>query len=263
MTKASLNTLSYPEWVVLHVPHDSCLIPDSVLDQFVINGEELKSELIDMTDHFTYELYCAGVRSDQVVRAPVSRLVVDVERFEDDAYEVMAERGMGAVYMSASQLQPLRRVLKPSEREDLLNKYYRPHHLRLTQEVDRLLNKHGHAFLLDGHSFPSKPLPYEFDTVNHERPDICLGTDSFHTPEYVVDAFATEFKRQGFTVAINTPFVGTLVPQKHYKTDNRVHSLMIEINRALYVDEATGIKNKNFKTAQVKVRQALYQGFKA
>ena len=56
--------------------------------------EDLKTELIRMTDHFTWELFCSGVPVDQIVRTHVSRLVVYVERFEDDAYEVMAARGM-------------------------------------------------------------------------------------------------------------------------------------------------------------------------
>ncbi len=48
-----------------------------------------------MTDHLTMELFTSGIPENQVVRAEVSRLVVDVERF-DDPSEVMLERGMGA-----------------------------------------------------------------------------------------------------------------------------------------------------------------------
>ncbi|MDF1690677.1 MAG: N-formylglutamate amidohydrolase [Cycloclasticus sp.] len=256
-----MNAFQYPEWVVLHVPHDSQMIPRDVLSQFVINEDELKCELINMTDHFTYELYCAGVHPDQAVKAPVSRLVVDVERFEDDTYEMMAERGMGAIYMSSSQLQPLRREITQLERKSLLDQYYHPHHLKLTQSVDRLLKNHGHAFLLDCHSFPSKPLPYEFDTADQKRTDICLGTDSFHTPKNIIEAFATEFEKQGLSVAINTPFSGTLVPQKHYQSDSRVTSLMIEVNRALYLDEITGYKASSFQSIQIKVRESLHRAF--
>jgi len=49
-----------------------------------------------MTDAYTDELFrCDGVTS---VRYPVSRIVVDPERFENDVDEVMSTVGMGVVY---------------------------------------------------------------------------------------------------------------------------------------------------------------------
>jgi predicted N-formylglutamate amidohydrolase len=47
------------------------------------------------------------------------------------------------------------------------------------------------------------------------------------------------FKSFG-TVGLNEPFIGTHVPLKQYGTDQRVKSVMIEIRRDLYMDEATG-----------------------
>jgi hypothetical protein len=92
-----------------------------------------------MTDHFTQALVCAGVDERRVVRAPVSRLVVDVERFPRDADEPMAARGMGVVYRATSSLRPLRRALSPAEREALLCAWYHPHHARLEQAVAPVL----------------------------------------------------------------------------------------------------------------------------
>lgn len=87
-----------PPWVVFHLPHDSRVIPHDVRDQFVLSDAELEHELLAMTDHHTFELFAHGIPAEQVVRFPVSRLVVDVERFERDEDEPMAERGMGVVY---------------------------------------------------------------------------------------------------------------------------------------------------------------------
>ena len=79
-----------------------------------------------MTDHRTLRLFADPSADTVVVRAPVSRLVVDVERFPDDADEPMAARGMGVVYTTTSQLTPLRRVLSDSERKALLQAYLLP-----------------------------------------------------------------------------------------------------------------------------------------
>ena len=50
-----------------------------------------------MTDHFTDELFAGSSGTARVVY-PVSRLVVDPERFVDDAQETMVSRGMGVIY---------------------------------------------------------------------------------------------------------------------------------------------------------------------
>ena len=38
------------------------------------------------------------------------------------------------------------------------------------------------------------------------------------------------------TVGINRPFAGCIVPLKYYRKDSRVMSVMIEINRRLYIN---------------------------
>ena len=135
-----------------------------------------------MTDHQTLAMFACPTSSAAVVRAPVSRLVVDVERFEDDKHEPMFGRGMGAIYSVTSGLTPLRRTLHAGERDALMQAYYRPHHARLEAAVSAALDVHGHCLVIDCHSFPSVALPYEDADVAAVRPDICIGSDDFHTP---------------------------------------------------------------------------------
>jgi N-formylglutamate amidohydrolase len=50
----------------------------------------------------------------------------------------------------------------------------------------------------------------------------------------------------GYKTLINSPFKGTIVPLNYYQKNKKVLSVMLEINRSLYMDEATGQKNSNF-----------------
>ena len=93
-----------------------------------------------------------------------------------------------------------------------------------------------HCLIIDGHSFPALPLPYELNQTAF-RPDFCLGTDEFHTPEELVAKFEKIFESCGYSTAQGQPFGGTIVPMKHYQKDQRVQSLMIEINLWLYLGE--------------------------
>ena len=256
MIKSSSTSCEIPLWVIFHIPHDSTVIPSEVRDQFVLNEKDLSREIIKMTDHHTYDLIARIFPTSQIVKFPVSRLVVDVERFESDSDEYMAARGMGVIYKSTHELKPLRRPLLPEEREYLLSKWYRPHHALLTGAVDKALNEFRRALVIDVHSFPSLPLPYETDLTAY-RPEICIGSDSYHSPVEVVDELSRSFELHGFEVGINTPFAGAIVPAKHYKKDERVQAVMIEIRRDLYLDESTGLLSKSSTDVQERLKSAM------
>ena len=258
MIKFSSTSFEIPPWVIFHIPHDSTVIPSEVRDQFVLNDKDLSREIIKMTDHHTYDLIASIFATSQIVKFPVSRLVVDVERFESDCDEYMAARGMGVIYKSTHKLKPLRRPMLRAEREHLLSKWYRPHHALLTGAVDKALNEFRRALVIDVHSFPSLPLPYETDLTSY-RPEICIGSDNYHSQGAVVDELSRSFELHGFEVGINTPFAGAIVPAKHYKKDERVQAVMIEIRRELYLDESTGFLNGSSTLVQERLKNVLLQ----
>lgn len=251
-----------PAFVIFHVPHDSTVIPAYVRQQFILGDEELAAELVRMTDHLTLELLAAGVPAHQMVRAKVSRLVLDVERFEDDRLEPMSAQGMGIVYERTSAGLDLRRPITSSERQALLDAWYHPHHERLGSVTQKILDEHGRALLIDSHSFPSKPLPYEFDQRT-DRPEICIGTDAFHTPKSLEVAFIDAFRNGGFDVRLNAPFSGALVPMRYYRTDGRVSAVMVEVNRALYLDESSGRRNSDFDAVGKEIRRCIQKAIHA
>jgi N-formylglutamate deformylase len=63
---------------------------------------------------------------------PVNQFfLIDVERFEDDEYEPMSTKGMGALYTHDTQGIRFSATLTGPEGDNLLDKYYRPHHAQL------------------------------------------------------------------------------------------------------------------------------------
>ncbi len=241
-----MGRLGFPPWVILHIPHDSSVIPSDLRPQFLVSDAELKLELQRMTDHFTLALFAEPHGDATVVRAPVSRLVVDVERFPDDAAEPMAARGMGAIYQVTSHLTPLRRSLSPVERDALMLAWYHSHHNRLEAAVTTLVERYGRCLIIDCHSFPGTALPYENADPVIERPDICIGSDPYHTSRTLEQAFVEAFGRDGWHVAVNDPFAGALVPASRYRVDPRVTAVMVEVNRDLYLDRKSSEPNSDF-----------------
>jgi N-formylglutamate deformylase len=197
--------------VILHVPHSSAEVPAAVRPQLLLDDDELGRELLLVTDWHTDELFFLPADAAITVRFPVSRLVVDAERFEDPGAEAMEAVGMGAVYTRTSQGLRLRDKAEAARaREALLARYYRPHHAALEAATAAALAVHGRCLIVDCHSFPSRPLPYELKAsadrwkVVH-RPAVCIGTDmtlppnapfahpGMHTPPWLRERAAEAF----------------------------------------------------------------------
>lgn len=222
----------------------------------------MQEELLRMTDSWTEELFdLPWIKCENRIIFPYSRLICDVERFRDDHLESMAERGMGVCYQTTYSLQPLKQVTA-AHRKEMLALYDR-HHAALTAAADRVIEIFGSGLLIDCHSFSSTRLSYEIAGDSHEgesrqRPDICIGTDpDFHTPACLLEILCQGFRSYGYSVAADYPFSGTLVPMKYYHRDRRILSVMIEVNRKLYMDEKTGEKLDRFSTVQADIANVI------
>ena len=244
------GNVSKEQQIIVHIPHSSISIPSPFQKEFLIQDDELNQELLCMTDWYTDELFS----SDNCI--PVihtcSRLVCDPERFLNPYDEGMYQKGMGMYYTHTAGGKQMKR--HPLACKESLDSYgtalsiYEQHHNKLRSCVNDQITNYGSALIIDGHSFPSVALPYEPPgNFNIERPDICIGADNLFTPDVMVDLAKDYFEGRGLNVMVNTPFVGTLVPDPYYTQKSMVvKSIMIEVNRKLYMDEKTGEKLDSF-----------------
>ena len=226
----------YPESILpiaAHIPHAGTEIPEAVLEQFIPWKGELWREIAMLTDWYTDELF--GMPGIAITQTPISRLVVDLERYTDDSQEEKAVFGQGVVYTHDTLGEPIRKTLSDVKRERLLDDYYRPWHLQLAVNVQQQLARWWHCLLFDCHSFPDEPFPHEEDP-GIRRPDICLGVCD-NTPQWLLDESRNLFLRLGYSVSVNFPYAGCLVPQCYFR-DGRVPAIMIEVNRRLYLKPA-------------------------
>jgi N-formylglutamate amidohydrolase len=195
--------------------------------------DAVDTEALHLTDLYTDELFVGGPL-DTLVQAAFCRVYCDVERFDNDALEPMSKFGMGATYVQCDDGRQLR-SLTPAERDAIMQNCYFPHHERLTKAVDAAILQTGEARIVDCHSFPDRPLQcsqYQGDA----KFDFNIGTDTFHTPNEWIDASVKFFTDRGFRLGINEPYAGSIVPMKHYQNDKRVKSIMLEVNRNLYMN---------------------------
>jgi N-formylglutamate deformylase len=226
--------------MILHIPHSATHIP--FFDGFIEDRELIDREILGLTDWYTDELF--ELEGHQRLVTPFSRIFCDVERLEEDRLEPMSKFGMGVLYERTDSGQVLRTVTGEL-RAKVLEGFYRPHHRLLTSLVEKSLLEKGSSLIVDCHSFPEEPLTCSQYSGDF-RPDFNIGTDSFHTPVAWLPELEAYFLDKGYSVGIDFPYSGSIVPMANYQKDKRVRSIMLEVNRKLYMDEKTGTKNEHF-----------------
>lgn len=220
--------------VVLHVPHASTRIPDDVRAGIVLDDAALAAELDAITDADT-DVVAEQAAGAAQVRPWIfvnrrSRLVIDPERFIDGTEE-LDKVGMGAVYTRTTSGAVLRDPTA-AERQRLLDEYFVPYAAAIASLVQERLATVGGVTIVDVHSYPREALPYELHT-DGPRPEICIGTDVFHTPPAVRDAALESMTACAPTgaVGLDSPFWGCYVPLEQYGNNADVRALMLEVRR--------------------------------
>ena len=190
--------------------------------------ETVNNELNLLTDWYTDKIFDVVEISSLVF--PYSRLFCDVERLVED--EPLESVGRGYFYTHTDNGSLLR--ANNDNKENIYENYYKPHHNKLLSLVESKLRSNGKVTIIDCHSFNNQPLKTDLDQ-NNNRPDICLGVDTYHTNQELIDKVYNLYTSHGYTVAINSPYVGTIVPLEYYSINPNVQSIMIEVNKKLYL----------------------------
>jgi N-formylglutamate deformylase len=232
--------------LILHIPHTSTEIP--LLDGYVSTLDEMQQEIIKLTDWYTDDLFDS--QADDKIVAPFSRIFCDVERFADDELEVMSKFGMGVLYEKFDDGNLLR-IVSPELKQNVLKNYYWVHHNTFSKAVKLNLEQTKSCLILDCHSFPANPLTRAL-VRDEMRPDFNIGTDSYHTPKHIINESIDYFETKGYTLGVDTPYSGSIVPMEYYQKDPRVRSIMLEVNRGLYLKENTNEKSEGYsKTKEI------------
>ena len=144
-----------------------------------------------------------------------------------------------------------------AEAERRIDTLYRPYHRALEGLIEVTLRDFGAAFLLDCHSMPSVGGPTDRDRGT-PRPDIVLG-DRFGAScePKVVETAERILRDLDFTVRRNEPYAGAFTTAHYGRPSERIHALQIEINRRLYMNEATVARSRDLPGLKKKMNHFI------
>jgi N-formylglutamate deformylase len=187
-----------------------------------------------------------------LVEANFPRAYIDANRSLDDLDPAMLEgswpvplvasrktqQGIGLVWRVARGGAPMYgRKLTVDEVQRRIDDWYRPYHAALDAEVDRLRETFGAVWHINCHSMPAVG-DANADDPGRARADFVLGDRDGTTCAAEFTAFVADtIRAMGYVVAINDPYKGVEIVRRHGRPAQRRHSLQIELNRRLYMDE--------------------------
>lgn len=126
-----------------------------------------------------------------------------------------------------------------------LKAHYIPYHNALNHLTNQAVNLFGFSLLVDCHSMPSQFNP------NTSAPDFIIGDlNGKSCNRQVSFEIFHHLKALGFNVKLNQPYAGGAITKNFSDIPNAKHSVQIEINRGLYMNEDLIEKNENFTTIQ-------------
>jgi N-formylglutamate amidohydrolase len=228
--------------ILLHIPHSSTAFPEGSNYDF----KDLDNEERLLIDYYTDELFMPDEEQYAVesIVFPYCRLYCDVERLINDPLE---EKGLGISYNRWVGDIPLDR--RSFSTLSSAFELYADFHAAVAKRIVG----HSGLLLIDCHSFSSLP-----NLLNSNPPDIdvCIGYNDDETcpDKVVIGNIIHHFKTLGYKVGINNPFSNS----KTFSVPVEYHTVMIEVNKRLYMNEETLEKTDGFMRLREDI-QSLYK----
>ena len=228
--------------VILSVPHAGREYPLPLRAALRVPVEALRP----LEDRHVDALALAARRDETLLVQRQARAWIDLNRAEHERDPVIdsgADRhaaphasaklrgGLGLVPRRVPGVGEIwRRQLDGEEVNARILRDYRPYHAALAGALTRARARYGVAVLLDIHSMPP---------LGKGLPQIVLG-DRFGRSAaarfvHRIDAVAAH---AGLSTALNTPYAGGHILDRHARPAGGVHAIQIEFDRSLYLDAA-------------------------
>jgi N-formylglutamate deformylase len=246
-----------PVPLVIDSPHSGTDYPDDF-------GAALPREVLRRAeDAFVDELYAgAPALGATLIAARFPRSYIDPNRSLLDIDTSLLEArwpgpaiasrktqlGVGLIWRVLDDGKPIYgRKLSVEEVKQRIVRYHQPYQRALKQALDQAHDHFGGVWHLNVHSMPALSSKISEEGPGKPRADFVLGDRDGTTCEPAFTALVAEtLQGLGYEVKINDPYKGVELVRAFSDPKGERHSLQVEVNRRLYMDERTGEKLAGF-----------------
>jgi N-formylglutamate deformylase len=169
--------------------------------------------------------------------------------------------GMGLVWRQTPTRLPIYdRLLGVDEVQRRIATCWRPYHAALQRACDDAVARWGSCWHLNLHSMPSNAYERLGLPGHRKLADFVLGDLNGRSCDPSFRDWVCEvIRKHGYEVSINDPYEGQELVRVHGRPAEHRHSLQIEVNRALYMDEATREPHEGFERLSADIASMLVE----
>ena len=252
--------------IVFATPHSGRNYPQDFVDRIILDAHAIRASEDAFVDQLFLPVTALGA---PLLAALVPRAFVDLNRSCEELDPALIEdmRSTGSSARVTSGLGVVPRVvaagrpiyhgkISMKEAQARLQDVWHPYHQRLQALLDVTRTKFGHVVLIDCHSMPHEAANPGLRSKT--SPEIVVG-DRFGAAAdlKVTDCVQAAFTDAGFRVSRNMPFAGAYISQHYGKPKRGQHVIQIEIDRSLYLDEASIEPLASFADFQTRLRVVI------
>ena len=162
------------------------------------------------------------------------------------------EKGIGLVWRMLDTGEAIyTRKLTVAEVQNRIARCYAPYHKAVREAINSAHKHYGAVWHVNCHSMPAVSSVISEEGPGVARTDFVLGDRDGSTcaPEFT-QFVASTLRAMGYAVRINDPYKGVELVRAFSDPSEHKHSLQIEVNRKLYMDEDSRERNAGFMKLQ-------------
>ncbi len=159
----------------------------------------------------------------------------------DPAVLAKVRLGKGLIWRFTDEGEALYdRLLPVAEVQARIANCWEPYHAAVAAAIDAAHAQHGYSIHLNCHSMPAVAGSHATDFPGLVHADFVIGDRDGSTADPRLSALLCELLRaQGYSVDYNHPYKGVELVRRYGDPARQRHSIQVEINRKLYMDELT------------------------
>lgn len=149
--------------------------------------------------------------------------------------------GKGLIWKFTDEGLPVYdRRLSVAEVRSRIDRCWRPYHAAVREAIAAAHARHGYSVHINCHSMPAVAASHATDFPGLVHPDFVVGDrDGSAASPALSQAICDHLRGRGYSVAYNHPYKGVELLRRHGDPARHRHSIQIEVNRRLYMDEQT------------------------